>query len=169
MNRVIESLKSSEVFGNLDRDRLERLSGLSRPRHFRQDEIIFEEGAEATNLYILRSGMAVLEMRLHPVPDRPPIPTPLESITPGECFGWSAIVEPHTYTLSARCQTDCSTLAILGSRLHQEMAADPELGCEVQSAVSRLVARRLADTRLRLTSGVGLILQQHEIAFAVPG
>ena len=163
---VIDGVKDCDLFSNLDSDRLERLSVLGRGAHHRKGTLIFIEEDEATDLYILRSGMVVLEMGLRPSPERPVMPTPLESITPGECFGWSAIVEPHSYTLTSRCLEDCSTLAISGRKLREAMAADPGLGYEVMSAMSRVIAHRLAETRFRLTSGIGLILQQHEIGAA---
>ena len=160
---VIDGLRSSELFARLDTQRLETIAGLCRDRHFRKDETIFIEGEEATDLFILRSGMVVLEMAMQPLPERPVVPIPLETITPGECLGWSALVEPHEYTLTARCMAHSSVLALLGTRMRELMATDPELGRDVMAAVSRVVGRRLADTRLRLTSGVGLILQQQEL------
>jgi CRP-like cAMP-binding protein len=163
MANVIDVLKDAELFRGLDADRLEKLSTLCRGERYPKDATIFEEGGEATDLYVLQSGMAVLEMQLRPIPDRPVIPTPLESVVPGECFGWSALVEPFSYMLSARAITNCTTLALASDRLGQVIVDDPTLGCELMSALTRLIARRLVDTRLRLTSGLGMVLQTHEI------
>jgi CRP-like cAMP-binding protein len=73
------------------------------------------------------------------------------------------LVEPFSYMLSARAITNCTTLAIASDRLGQVILDDPTLGCELMSALTRLIARRLVDTRLRLTSGMGMILHTHEI------
>ena len=58
--------------------------------------------------------------------------------------------------------TNCTTLAMARDRLGQVILDDPTLGRELMTALTRLLARRLIDTRLRLTSGLGMVLQTHE-------
>lgn len=166
MASIIDVLKDSELFRGMEADRLEKLAVLCRGERFPKDATIFDEGGKATDLYVLQSGMAVLEMQVRPLPDRLAIPTPLETVVPGECFGWSALVEPYSYVFSARAITNCMALAIQGDSLRRTILDDPGLGCELMSALTRLVARRLVDTRLRLTSGMGMILHAHEIESA---
>ena len=164
---VTDVLGESELFHNLDSDRLKTVAGMCRGTSVRKDTILFTEGNEATELYVLQSGRAVLEMQLLPRPEGSVIPTPLEVVDKGDCFGWSAIVEPYSYTLSARCLTNCTVLAIQGSRLRDAMASDSVLSCGVLTALVELVAHRLADTRIRLSSGLGFILQGHEVDTSV--
>jgi signal-transduction protein with cAMP-binding, CBS, and nucleotidyltransferase domain len=129
--QIIDALRDSELLGGLDASRLEKISTLCRGDTRPKDAIIFDEGHEATELYLLQSGRVALEMQVQPVPDGPVIPTALEVISKGECFGWSALVEPHFYTLVGK--------------------------------LTEIVARRLADTRLRLTSGLGLVLLKQDV------
>jgi len=103
-------------------------------------------------------------MQLHPMLKGPAIPTPLEVINKGDCFGWSALVEPYSYTLSARCLTNCTVLTIKGSRLRDAMASDSDMNGEIMKALAELIALRLAETRIRLSSGLGFILQGHEVS-----
>jgi len=117
-------------------------------------------------LYILTEGRVALEMELRPVADRPAIPTAVEVVTKGECFGWSALVEPYVYTLSARCMTNCTVLAIKGDMLHRTMADNPRLGYEVMKKLTQLISFRLTYTRLRLTTGLGLVLLGKELQVA---
>lgn len=105
----------------------------------------------------------MLEMELCPLPDHPTIPTALEVVIKGGCLGWSAIAEPHVYTLSARCLTNCTVLAIKGDMLRKAMTDDLRLGYEVMKKLVQLVSLRLTHTRLRLTSGIGLILMGREL------
>lgn len=125
--------------------------------------MIFKEGDEAKEFYILTEGRVVLEMDVQPVPNRPPIPTAVDVITKGEGFGWSAFVEPYVYTLSARCLTNCQVLSIKGDVLSRVMADDPSLGYEFMRRLAKLIASRLTYTRLRLTSGLGLAMLGKEI------
>jgi len=160
---IIDTLKSSELFGRLERHHLERVSEICRGGSYAQGTTIFKEGSEAAELYVLTEGRVALEMEVRPVPNRPAIPTAVEVIDKGGCFGWSALVEPYVYTLSARCMTNCTVLAIRGEMLRKTMADNPRLGYEVMKRLAHVISVRLADTRLRLTSGLGLVLLGKEL------
>lgn len=160
---IIDTLKSSELFGGLETDHLEKVSVLCRGGSYREGMMIFKEGDEATEFYVLTEGRVALEMEVCPVPNRPAIPTAVDVISKGESFGWSALVEPYVYTLSARCMTNCTVLAIKGDMLRKVMADDPVLGFELMKRLARLISLRLTHTRLRLTSGLGLVLLGKEL------
>ncbi len=155
---IIDMLKDSELFGGLGVEHLEKVSVLCRGGSYQGGTNIFNEGDEATELYILTGGRVALEMNVRPLPDRPAIPTAVEIVTEGECFGWSALVEPYVYTLSARCMSNCTVLAIKGDMLQKVMADDTVLGFEVMKRLARLISLRLTHTRVRLTSGLGFIM-----------
>jgi len=160
---ITDTLKSSDVFGGLETGHLEKVSVLCRGGSFREGMMIFKEGDEAAEFYVLTDGRVVLEMEVQPVPSRPAIPTAVEVVTKGECFAWSALVEPYVYTLSARCMTNCTVLAIRGDLLRKAMADDTGLGYEVMKKLAKLISLRLVHTRLRLTSGLGLVLLGKEL------
>ena len=160
---IINTLKSCELFEGLETRYLEKVSALCRGGSYKEGMMIFKEGDEATELYVLTDGRVALEMEVRPVPDRPAIPTAVEVVSKGEGFGWSSLVEPHIYTLSARCMTNCTVLAIKGDVLRKAIADDPGLGYELMERVARLISLRLAHTRLRLISGLGLILLGKEL------
>lgn len=160
---VIDILKSSELFGGLKAEDLERVAVLCRGGSYREGIMIFKEGDEANELYVLAEGRVALEMGIRPVADRPAIPTAVEVVTKGESFGWSALVEPYSYTSSARCMTNCTVLAIKGDMLRKLMAEDVSLGFEVMKRLAQIISLRLVHTRLRLTSGLGLILLGKEL------
>jgi len=163
---IIDTLKNSELFAGLETRHLKRLTELCRAGSFKQGTMIFNEGDEATELYMLTEGRIVLEMELRPLPDHPAIPTALEVVIKGGCFGWSAIAEPYVYTLSARCMTNCTVLAIKGDMLRKAMTDDLGLGYEVMARLVQLISLRLTHTRLRLTSGIGLVLMGRELGEA---
>ena len=160
---IVDALTRSELFGHLPRQRLEKLSVLCRGFSYGADEVIFKEGDEANEVYILTDGRVALEIEIRPVADRPAIPTAVELVTKNECFGWSPLAEPYVYTASARCVTPCTVLALKGELLRQAMKDDPVLGYEVMGKLVQMVSHRLANTRMRLTTGLGLILQGEEL------
>ena len=163
---IIDTLKSSELFSGLETGHLEKVSVLCRGGSYREGMMMFKEGDKATEFYVLTEGRVALEMEVRPVPNRPAIPTAVEVVSKGESFGWSAVVEPYVYTLSARCMTNCTVLAIKGDVLRKVMADDAGLGFELMKRLARLISLRLTHTRLRLTSGLGLILLGKELGAA---
>ena len=163
---IIDALKSSELFGTLKTEHLEKVSALCREESYQEGVMLFNAGNEATDLYVLTEGRVALEIEVRPVPDRPAIPIAVEVITKGGSFGWSAVVEPNVYTLSARCITDCAVLAIKGDILRTVMADDTGLGFELMKHLARLARLRLVETRVRLTSGLGLLLLGKELGAA---
>jgi CRP/FNR family transcriptional regulator, cyclic AMP receptor protein len=160
---IIDILQSTDLFAGLGKQHLDKLSVLCRGMTYKQGVMIFKEGDKATELYVLTDGKVVLEMDVRPIPDRPGIPTALEIINKGGAFGWSTLVEPYVYTLSARCVNNCAVLAIKSDMLRKAMADDPCLGFELMTHVAKLISLRLVDTRLRLTSGLGLALLGKEL------
>jgi CRP/FNR family transcriptional regulator, cyclic AMP receptor protein len=160
---IVDTLKESELFDNLSADHLEKLAIHCRDASFDRGSVLFHEGDGAKELYILKEGRIALEMEVRPVANRPAIPTAVEVISKNEIVGWSALVEPYVYTLSARCMTPCSTLAIMGDMFRLAMANDSVLGYEVMKHLSRIISLRLANTRLRLVNGMGIALLGREI------
>ena len=160
---IVDILKSSELFGTLETEYLEKVSALCRMETYRRDTVIFKEGDEAMDLYVLSDGRVALEIEMRPVPDRSAIPIVVEVLTKGGSFGWSAIIEPNVYTLSARCITDCAVLAIKGDMLRKVMTDDTGLGFELMKHLARLARLRLVETRVRLTSGLALLLLGKEL------
>jgi toluene monooxygenase system ferredoxin subunit len=160
---LVDTLKSSELFGGLEVSHLEEVANLCRGSSYRKGETIFNEGDEAKEIYILADGRVALEMEVRPLPDRPSIPTAVEVATEGETLGWSALVEPYVYTLSARCMTNCRVLAINGDMLRGIMADDLYLGYKLMKLLTKIISLRLAHTRLRLISGLGLVLLDKEL------
>jgi len=160
---LLDTLKSSELFGGLETGHLKKVGDWCRGSSYREGEMVFKEGDEAKEIYVLVSGRVALEMEVRPVPSRPGIPTAVEVVTEGETLGWSALVEPYVYTLSARCMSNCEVLAINGDMLRKVMADDVGLGYELMKRLTKIVSLRLAHTRLRLTSGLGLVLLGKEL------
>jgi len=137
---MIDTLKSSALFGGLDKDHLERISVLCRGWSYREGKMVFNEGDEAAELYVLTDGRVALEMLRQVLPGRPAIPSAVDVVTKGECFGLAALVEPYVYTLSARCiMIPCTVLAIKGDMLRIAMDDDAGLGYEVMKRLTRLI------------------------------
>jgi len=155
---LINVIRTSHIFEGLPEGGLEKLTAICTEQSYQGGQAVFREGEEAENLYILAQGKIVLEMRIDLGPYRPPTHATVDVVTSGESFGWSAVVEPHVYTLSAICVDPSRVVAVKGAPLRELLDQDPPLGYQVMKRLARLISSRLMHTRQMLISERGLAL-----------
>jgi len=146
----IPLLKKFPIFEGLTEDELEKIAALCREEAYETGEVIFEEGGVAKDLYVVVEGKVALEMKLQPWPHAPIRHTTVNLITRGDTLGWSALVEPYTFTLSAKCVEKAKVLAIDGSELRRLFDADCHIGYKVMKRLSHVIASGLRDTTAKL-------------------
>ncbi|MDO8473844.1 MAG: cyclic nucleotide-binding domain-containing protein [Dehalococcoidia bacterium] len=149
---VKTTLKACDVFSELSDSDLDQVAGFCAIQDFGAGTTIFAEGTPSDNLYVLESGKVVLQMQL-------PAPKPQSSrrvsvdvVTKNEVFGWSALVEPRRYTLTAVCLEPCKVLAIDGARLRVLFNRNKAIGYDLLTRMMAVVASRLEETRHVLIS-----------------
>lgn len=158
---AIHILSKFPIFEGLTDDELDRMADLCREEVYEAGATIHEEGSAAEYLYLVREGKVVLEMELELLPYASPRQTTIEVVTEGEAFGWSALVEPYTRTLSAQCMERTKLIVLKGSDLFDLFESEPHMGYEVMAAIAKLVGSRLRDTREKLIS----FLKGEELSF----
>lgn len=157
---IVEMLEGSHIFEGLAESQLESLADIAKEEVYRAGQTIFREGEESKKLYILEEGKIILEMRIDLGQGRRSAPATIDAVVPGESFGWSALVEPYVFTLTAQCVDKCRLIALDGARLREMMKDDPALGYHVLQRLAKLIASRLMHTRQTLISERGLALMR---------
>ncbi len=134
-------LRRAAIFGELQDTEAARLLEVARHQQCHQGECLFLLGDHADRLYVVLSGSVELTFPLSfggVVRD-----VPVESKRPGSALGWSALVKPHRFTLSARA-AEASELATFARRdLLHVFEAEPRIGYVVMRYVAEVVGRRL--------------------------
>jgi len=148
---AIHILSKFPIFEHLTDDELDRIADLCRVEVYEAGATIHEEGSAAEYLYIVQEGKVTLEMELELQPYASPRQTTIEVVTEGQAFGWSALVEPHTRTLSAKCMERTKLIVLRGSELLDLFDSEPHIGYRVMEGIAQIVASRLKDTRQKLT------------------
>jgi CRP-like cAMP-binding protein len=142
---VIVMLNHTWFGSELAPETQERLARLGTMADFAADEVILQEGDDATELGILISGRLALRTL---VPERGPVT--ILSVEPGDIFGWSAIL-PTTTAQSTVVATEPSrALVIDGASLRAALKDDHALAASLYPRVLQAVGRRLRATRLQL-------------------
>jgi CRP-like cAMP-binding protein len=116
-------------------------------------QTVFSAGEPATALYLLITGSVdlydVISDLVLPGGSREFF---LDSIGPGEVFGISALVEPYSYTLTARAATDLDLVRLDGAELRRLLGQHADLAQAVLGQTTKTLAGRLRDTRVLLAA-----------------
>ena len=156
-------LRQSSLAQDLGDERLARLVTLAREEDYPAEATIFEEGDDLLDLYVVGKGTVAVMMEARLWKTASPLKTGVAIVGPGGTFGWSAIVEPHAATLTAKAREQSTVVTINGEELNTLMDDDPVIGYCVMSALVKLVSIRLDATRRSLMSGRGLDLERKPV------
>lgn len=134
-------LGRAAIFEGLQDTEVTRLLAVARVHQCHKGECLFLLGDHADRLYVVLSGKVELTFPLSfggVVRD-----VLVESKAPGSALGWSALVKPHRFTLSARAAEASWLAAFLRQDLLRVFEADPRIGYVVMRHVGEVVGRRL--------------------------
>jgi CRP/FNR family transcriptional regulator, cyclic AMP receptor protein len=107
--------------------------------------VVFREGTENFNLYLLCEGSVSLEMC---VPARGCIR--FMSLGPGDMFGWSALLGQGQMTATATVEEDAQVIAIPSDRLLDICDTFPSVGYHLMRRMAHSLSQRLLATRLQM-------------------
>jgi CRP-like cAMP-binding protein len=134
---------SCYLFQNLPAEKIKAIGAISRVQTLPAGQWLFHKTDRAENIYLVEEGAIELLM-----PVEPDIEVPVALIRPGNgCVGIGALLEPYTYTLSARSKEDSRLNAIASSDLRALFKTDPEFGRTVMSNLAQRLLDRLVETR----------------------
>jgi CRP-like cAMP-binding protein len=143
-------LKEFAFFRGFTDEQLNKLSILAGERNFLAGSHMYKNGDAAKSLYLIKEGKLVLYIDNYMGPHHPPMQVTVDMITSGEAMGWSAVVDPYIYYLSALCIDDVKTIIFEAVDLLKLMDEDAALGFKIMQAVSKTIASRLTHTRIIL-------------------
>jgi len=137
----LDFLRSVAVFKGLIDSQLAGIKDNCREMEFRQNAKLFSEGDDATCLWIVKEGQVDLRFDL---PDRPTsTKNTITSVSKYMSFGWSSLVAPHKYRLSAYCATNsCKVIQIEREGLLNLFKQDSKTGYVVMSNLVETIGRR---------------------------
>ncbi len=150
----IEFLTTTEVCQGMKSDELAKVLELCQPDRRSEGEIVHGEGEKAKDLFLLNHGDVHLRYQL---PGRETDEgMNISIIKPGGVFGWSALVPPRRYTLSAFCATPaCRFLRVDGHELERLFEIEPRIGHMFMRNLAVIVGARLRALREELAKSHG--------------
>jgi len=139
-------LASGYLFKGLGKEQLKRISEHTGEIEVKPGHEICREGESAASIFLLCRGAVEL---ITSVNDHIELPVSIMR-EPGAMFGSSALIEPHVYTLTAKCQSSGSILHIDRLGLQNIMSGDDHCGSVIMKNLAAYFLARLKETRQEL-------------------
>jgi len=131
-----KALKRAELFLGLDNTDILRIATLP-----------------STQVVVLRKGKVDLVMKTPQGYGQGEGTIVVDRITTGGCFGWSALVRPHRYVMSAVCHEASEVVTINGTELMALFEEEYRIGYRTLQSLSHIIGARLRDTEQALVTG----------------
>jgi CRP-like cAMP-binding protein len=103
--------------------------------------VLFRLGDAADAVYLIERGRIALSMPMH-LGGRPQ-DVVVEEHDAGHTIGWSALIPPHRFTLTATAPLATTVLAIRRAVLTDFCAAQPRLGYALALNIAAVIGQRL--------------------------
>ena len=126
-------------------DQLELLAQTARYVSFPARRRLFEDGGNAAWFWLIQSGHVSLDLH---VPGQGPVV--IETIGMGELLGWSWLFPPYKWAFGAVAATPVMAVQFDAAAVREACAADPGLGYELNQRITRVLAKRLQSSRIKL-------------------
>jgi CRP/FNR family transcriptional regulator, cyclic AMP receptor protein len=146
-------LEKVEIFDELGRDRLERVSDICVEHRYEQGDHIFEQLDASDGLYIILSGEVdiLIDQRSLAMPGGAPAPVPVARLRRGQSFGEVALVDKGVRTATARAAApDTRLLMIRRDDLMELCREDCELGFALMRNLAGDLALKIRQTDMRM-------------------
>jgi CRP/FNR family cyclic AMP-dependent transcriptional regulator len=150
METLERILAEHPFFKGLEEPYLQLLVGCASNVRFNAGEVVFREGEQANQFYLIRQGKVAVEMF---APSRGPII--LQTLGEGEVLGWSWLVAPYRWRFDGRAVELTRAIALDGECLRGKCEEDHNLGYELMKRVSLVMEKLVQATRLQLADVYG--------------
>jgi len=125
-------------------EHIEKLTALATEVRFERDHVIFHEGDECHDFYLIVEGRVALEI------EAPGHTFRVQTLHAGDELGWSAILMGRGKHFQARALQPVQALAFDGATLLDACREDTAFGFALMYRMVGVVSERLQATRLQL-------------------
>ncbi len=134
------------LFSGQSPEMLTKIADMAEERKVEAGYQLFFEGEEAKDLFLVREGTVTLTMKMGDNTEE------LEPLGKGEVVGWSSIVKPHLYKLSAYARQSSDLLVFNGEKLRSLFDENPSFGYPFMQKLAEVIGDRLITKYIQITS-----------------
>ena len=152
----IKVLRKTQLFAGLSDEQLALVALPCQQVHYREDQIIFSEGDEVTEVLIVLQGKVSVEVKLFEGFHLRPKAVTVGKTSRSGVIGCCALIEPRSMNMTARCTEDTEVVAVNADDLRGLLEAHPDIGLIVMENAFRIARDRLVLARQQLVAQFGL-------------
>ncbi len=141
---VLAMLRHHPFVAEFDPVHVERLATLAKEIRLDRDQILFREGDENSEFYLIVTGLVAVEIAA------PGHTFRVQTLFAGDELGWSALLPGRGKSFQVRTLERVDALAFDGPELLAACNDDPLFGFILMQRLLAVVANRLQATRLQL-------------------
>jgi CRP-like cAMP-binding protein len=142
-----EILRRYPYFAGVSEESLKAVAMIADERVVPAGTQLFNEGDPADTMNIIVRGEIRIQYILGSGERRT-----VDTLVDGDILGWSALVEPYTYTAVGTASKQSQLVAIRAKKLRELCDNDPFLGYRLTTQIARLLAHRLEGARVQLAA-----------------
>lgn len=150
-----EILRRFPLFAGQSPYMLDEIAMISSEVSVPAGEWLFHENQDAHRFYLILEGKIALTLFAFFQGSSQNLKA-TSTLSKGEILGWSSLVPPHHYKLSALTETDAELLIIDGKALKQLFDDNPEYGYPFMKNIAEQISDRLENKIVQVLS---LVLQ----------
>jgi CRP-like cAMP-binding protein len=137
----LEFLEEVTVFKDLNDDQLAVIQSYCQEAEFQRNDKIFSAGDDPLYLWVVHQGQVDLRWEL--AGRAAHAQKAITTLAPSATFGWSSLVPPYKYRLSAYCASrTCRLIRFARNDLVGLFEQDPAIGYRVMTGVLAVVGAR---------------------------
>ena len=145
MPNSLRSVVANHPFmSGMDDAHISQLATMSREMCFDKGVVVFPEGDQSREFYLLVHGMVALEIMSHGTQHR------VQTLHAGDEFGFSAVLSGKSKVLQARALDRVDVLVFDGEQLLEAFNSDPAFGLAFALRLIGVVSERLSAAREQL-------------------
>lgn len=143
--QLTRALADQPFLSDLPTEILRQLAAHVRRRDYAAGDVLFNEGEAAERFFLIRRGLVTLSVR---GPSGRSVD--IETLGPDAAIGWSWLLYPYRWHLTATAVKKTSTLVFDAARLRAVMDAEPAIGYELMRHFAVIIFDRLRAIQRRL-------------------
>jgi CRP/FNR family transcriptional regulator, cyclic AMP receptor protein len=144
-----ETLRRYPFFASLNEDQQKAIAMVTEELRVDPGKELFSEGEPVPALYLLEEGSVDL---LYAASGEPKDQLLVGEINPGEPFAISAMIEPYTFTATARVAAPSRVLRIDARALRALCEVDCRMGYAIMRQLAAMALERLHFARVQLAT-----------------
>jgi CRP-like cAMP-binding protein len=134
-----EVIRRYPYFSGLSLDRISILANIAEEVEIEKGQYFHNEGDQIDKVYIIVEGEVSLVTNL-PQQDKEVV---INTLSPGEVFGWTSLLPPYTAGAGAKSVTSCKIVEFNSTDLREKFEKDYEFGYLMMIKVAQIIRERL--------------------------